>query len=84
MTKYFRTVVEVEILSEDAPWDGELDALAYDVRDGNCSGSMKTTSSAEVPSQQMAKLLLAQGSDPEFFQLDENGNPLDEDEENSP
>lgn len=37
--RFFRTVVEVEVLSEDTPWNGDLSTLAYDIREGDCKGS---------------------------------------------
>lgn len=76
--KYFRTVVEIVVLSEDIPWDGELADLAYAISDGGCSGEMKVKSE-EVSPKRMAELLQSQGSEPRFFQLDENGHELEED-----
>lgn len=74
--QYFRTVIEVEILSEDEPWNGELVDLAYNINDGGCSGRVRIKLSNEVTPKRMAQLLQSQGSDPGFFSLDENGNTV--------
>jgi hypothetical protein len=74
--KFYRTVMQVEILSEDEPY-GEgvsLEEINYAITEGHCSGVIKCESSLEVTPKQMASLLIAQGSDPEFMQLDKNGN----------
>jgi len=78
--KFYRTVVSIEILSEDEPYgDGRtLEDIGYAITEGHCSGKITTASEAEVTAPEMAKLLVAQGSDPEFFQLDENGNEVDD------
>ncbi len=78
---YHRTVVEIVILTEDDPWDGELCDLANDITDGDCSDTsrvMTIKSNEEVTPSQMAELLKSQGSDPGFFGLNENGSPVDE------
>lgn len=53
--------------------------VANDIMDGDCSGKATTMVENQVVSgKRMAKLLQEQGSDPEFFQLDENGNDLED------
>jgi hypothetical protein len=77
--KFFRTVVTIEILSEDEPFDtDDLGAIAGAIDSGPCSGSVKVVSVDEVDGGHMAKLLQEQASDPEFFQLDSEGNDLEE------
>jgi len=44
---------------------------------GDCSGKVEETSSQCLSGKKVAKELIAQGSDPGFFQLDENGNNLE-------
>ena len=75
---YIKTVIQVEVLSED-DFNYETlkdvhNAITYD----NCSGKITTISKDEVTPKEMAKLLKQQGSDTEFFRLDEEGNDLDE------
>ena len=76
--EFFKTVVQVVILSEDDPWDGELSDLHQDVTDGDCSGAMIVKSSKEVTGLQMARLLRKQGSEPGFFRIDDKGKDIDE------
>lgn len=76
--KFYRTVVQVEVLSEE-PYDFEdLEQVRYDITEGHCSGQVTTLPTEEVDGPAMAKLLRGQGSDPEFFELDEQGNDVDD------
>lgn len=78
--EYFRTVLQIEVLSQDADF-GEgmsLSDIGYAIDEGPCSGSITTVTVEPVMPQTMARLLVAQGSDPGFFMLDEDGNELDE------
>ena len=73
--KFYRTVIEVEILSEEPLNDVKnLDAVYYDITWGDCSGAINVTATETVNGAQIAKLLNAQGSD--FFQVDEHGNDI--------
>ncbi len=78
--KFFKTVVQVTILSEDKPVgpNMELDQIHYAITDGDCSGDCKVVSQKQVSGKKMAMLLTEQGSDPGFFNLDENGKKLEE------
>lgn len=78
--KFYRTVIQVEILSETPyPESADMHQVANDIMDGDCSGKATTMIENQVvSSKRMAKLLKEQGSDPEFFQLDENGNDLED------
>jgi len=78
--KFHRYVVKVEILSED-----ELDlsamglsGISYAITEGDCSGDYEIAEHEVVNGKEMAELLLAQGSDSAFFQLDEDGNDLED------
>lgn len=64
---YYRTVIQVEVLSEGPYEYTSLENLSYDVMDGDCSGDVKVVSSEKVGKKKMADLLLAQGSDPSFL-----------------
>lgn len=64
---YYRTVVQIEILSKDPYEYTNLRNLEYDVTQGDCSGVTKVISSEEVDRESMANLLLSQGSDPSFL-----------------
>jgi hypothetical protein len=71
--------VVVTVLSEDVPpeWDS-LEDLNYLITSGRCSGEVVTTKEIKVDAKTMAKLLIKQCSDPEFFRLDEDGNDLED------
>ncbi len=83
--KFYRTVFQIEVLSEekfDAKGDMSLTDIDEAITNGDCSGVVKTIVDNEVKTgEEMAKLLMAQGSAPEFFRLDYDGNSLDEEEE---
>lgn len=69
MSTYYKTIIRYEILSEDAPWSGTLEDLAYDVTEGGCSGQFLKSIEIELTADEMCKALLKQGSDPSFFNL---------------
>ena len=76
--KFYRTIIKVEVLHEDprvlAKLEG-LDEVHALITDGPCSGFWNVTRGpTEMNGLQTARLLLKQGSDPEFFSLDERGN----------
>ncbi|MBA3822492.1 MAG: hypothetical protein H0X24_01155 [Ktedonobacterales bacterium] len=76
---FFRTVIEIEVLSA-VPFDpGSLDEIASDISDGECSGQWTVTKSEKVDGPTMAQLLMAQASSAEFFQLTDDGSDCDED-----
>lgn len=82
MSKYYRTVYQVEVLSEDTPADNlNIEDLANAITDGDCSGGITVLSVEEKTGPEIAVLLLAQGSDPGFFQLDSDGRSIYEDSE---
>ena len=77
--KFYRTVVQIEILS-DEPYEGDdLDTIHYDITEGDCSGKLgDVVSNEEVDGPTMAKLLLSQDSDPGFFDLTEDGEDTED------
>ena len=77
--KFYKTIFSVEVLSEN-PIEQivDLDDLNYMITDGDCSGDIDSEGSEEIDGATAAKLLIKQGSDPGFFQLDDNGNDLTE------
>lgn len=78
--KFFRNIVTVEVLSEDEPLqDGlSLAAIEESFTTGDCSAGAVNISVTEISGAEAAEGLMAQGSDPEFFRLDEDGNDLSE------
>lgn len=77
--EFYETVIEVHVLSEDGPYDCDsLEELHTDIHSGPCVGKFSVTQSKPLTGKQMAKRLSDLGSQPEFFQLDDDGKPLDE------
>jgi hypothetical protein len=78
--KFYRTVIQIEILSEEPYEGGDLDTIKYDITEGHCSGRLKdVVRSEEKNGKEMAGLLCEQASDPEFFMLTKDGEDLKED-----
>ncbi|MBA2681101.1 MAG: hypothetical protein H0U76_22225 [Ktedonobacteraceae bacterium] len=80
---FYRNIITVEVLSEE-PLSGNesLSDIEYLINEGPCSGKVETTTDNEqVDGRRMAPLLQDQGSDTEFFGLDEQGRDVDGDEE---
>jgi hypothetical protein len=76
--KFYRTVFEVEVLSEEPIHPAQdFEHTWQECIDGEYSGAAKVVSEEQVDGARMAKLLEEQGSAPSFFQLSETG----EDEE---
>jgi len=72
--KFYKSTFVVEVLSEE-PLDGtqSLAALSAMTTDGDCSGKHNMTKQETLNAKQAAEELRKQGSDPEFFQIDEDG-----------
>jgi len=76
--KFFKATFKVEVLSEEPLTGSEsLADLSYMTIEGDCSGAHELIKQDTLNGKQAAKALQAQGSDPEFFQIDENGNDVD-------
>lgn len=75
--KFYKKVVQVEILSEDPIGCVSLEQIAYGITEGDWSGKLETVSDTELNGKEAVKELLNQGSDCTFFQLDEDGNDVD-------
>jgi len=79
--KFYRTVFHVEVLSNEPLVADELSMsdVDYLITDGHCSGIIKCDpENEEVTRDEMAALLTAQGSDPEFL-LDGDCLDIDDD-----
>lgn len=74
---FYRTIVTVEVLSEEPlPPQISLDDIAMEIDDGDWSGKVEFGPSEPIDGPTAARLLRAQGSDPEFFQLNEQGEDV--------
>ena len=77
--KFYKTVIQVEILSEEPIGDmTDLDTIHYETTYGRWSRSTAVKKQITMNGLAMAKALIAQGSDPEFFMLDANGENIPE------
>lgn len=75
-------MLQVEILSEEYPHNLEmmpLSDIGYQIDEGDWSGSIKTVTFAKpITGKRAANAVKAQGSDPEFFQMDDKGNEIED------
>lgn len=75
--KFYKYKIEVEVLSE-APLDHDmlcdLYAVSNFISTGDGSGKVSVVEDEELDGAQVAAALRAQGSDPEFFRVDDDGN----------
>lgn len=83
--KFFKTVFRVTVLSEDAPIEEpiSLEDLEYAINEGPCSGVVERVSVENLDSKQAATALISQGTEPEFFLIDKDGNDLEDDQAGS-
>ena len=78
--KLYKSVLRVEILSEEPyPESVNLEDVNYDITEGHHSGVLNWEShSVELIGVDAVEEVRKQGTDLEFFQLDEMGNEIDE------
>lgn len=72
MSKFYKTKVVVEVLSEGPYSLSDLDCVLYDITEGPCVGKVYTEATSEVSAEDMPKLLTQFGSDPDFFSFGES------------
>ena len=75
--EFCKTIVTVEVLSEQPIEFDDLQELHNMIEHGNCSGQFTADSAVILNGEPMAQALIAQFSDPEFFQLTETGEDID-------
>jgi len=81
---FHKVVVQFEVLcpndeARDSIHNASLADIHHMTMDGDCSGRFLEASADEKLSpEEAAKALIEQGSDPEFFGIDENGNQIDD------
>ena len=79
---FYRTVIQVVVLSENPYNETDLEQIAYDIKEGDQSGQVTITSAnEEMNSKTAVALLKEQGSEPSFFMLDDQGNDIHSDDE---
>ena len=75
--KFYKTMIIVEVLSEERYSPESIEGIARDITEGDCVGDWDAETSEEVDGRRMADLLREVGSEPGFFQLDDEGNDID-------
>jgi hypothetical protein len=71
--KFYKTVITVEVLSEEPVAFGDLGGLHCAITEGGCSGDYTEGKTKTLSAKQAVRELLKQGSDPSFFRLTETG-----------
>jgi hypothetical protein len=76
----YRTVFSFEVLSEEPLDTGTaFHEIVTETIQGDMSGNVQVVKQNEVVTgKRAAKLTIAQGSDPEFFGMDKDGNKLED------
>lgn len=78
--KFFKQALYITVLSEDTPLEyDDLNDIHRAISDGDCVGSTIDEDCMQIEPREAAILLTTFGSEPAFFQLDDQGNDLAED-----
>lgn len=72
---FVETVVTLRVLSERTLSDDTLGAILENCDTGDCVLASTDLAQKVLTPKQMADALYAAGSEPGFFQLDDEGNP---------
>lgn len=76
--KFFKTTITIEVVSEDEPVDNwNLGAILEGMDEGDLSGRW-TGAHERLTGKEAAKMLRDQASDPQFFQLNDDGSDMEE------
>jgi hypothetical protein len=80
--KFYRTTLKLTVLTEDEPLSGsvgisDLGRLGELLDDGPAVGVLNVKNTEQLTGKQMATALTEAGSEPGFFQLDDDGNKED-------
>jgi hypothetical protein len=78
----YRSVIQYEVLSEEPIPDGmDLEEIIAECYDGEYSGKSEIiVSNKPIVGKRAVKFVEKQGSDVEFFNMDANGNELEEED----
>jgi len=71
--KFYKTIIQIEVLSEEPYDNDDPAAIGYDCDEGDCVGTSKIVSQKVLTGKQMANALYDAGSEPGFFQLNDDG-----------
>jgi hypothetical protein len=76
--KFYKTTITIEVLSEEPiPEEMDLADIIQESSEGAFSRGVVSEKETVLNGEQAVKALAEQGSDPEFFGLDEKGNDLE-------
>lgn len=74
----YRTTFSIDVLSEEPLGDClSLSQVEYLITEGECVGAALVSKQTTLTNKEMAAALIAAGSTPDFFMLDEAGNKID-------
>lgn len=76
----YKNTVTIDILSDEPLSDDEinLEHIKHQITEGDWSGDLKWgTKNLGIVGQRAASEIMLQGSDPEFFGMDEEGNEIE-------
>ena len=80
--KFYRTLVQIEILSEEPYSSTDLTKISEDIYEGSQVGNVQLIlDSEEIDSKTCVERLFAVGSDPEFFSLNKHGHDTEDAED---
>lgn len=78
--KIYKNIIQVEILTDKPAGEGFLEnlyAVDYEITQGEASGIVKVISSNEIlEGEDAVKECHKQGSSPDFFMMDEEGEEI--------
>lgn len=74
--KFYKTVITVEVISDEPVTHPDLALIARQIDSGDCSGRVSMGICQTLNGKECVEALRAQGTDTEFFMLDEDGNDL--------
>jgi len=77
--KLYRNVIQIEVLSEEPIPEGfNVPEILQECVDGDYSGRITHKyTDQEVTGRKAAKMVMAHGTDPTFFMMNEFGNEID-------
>ena len=74
--RFYKTTFSIDVYSELPHSFSDLSEIHRAITDGPCIGSNLRTVQTTLTPKQVADALTAAGSDPTFFNLDHDGNPI--------
>lgn len=76
--KFYKTVIKFEVLSEEPiPDNVDYSQILFECKEGDYSMRELGEKQTVLNGKQAARALINQGSDPEFFQLNKDGEDIE-------